>query len=388
MTMTSFVFEIPGKVYFGEDAFDSFTKEVASYGRRVMLLYGGGSIKKNGIYKQMTDHLDSFFVLDYPGVEPNPKVSFIDSAALRCIEEKIEVIVAVGGGSVIDCAKGIAAAVCAPCHKVWPLITQEIAVEEALPVIAVLTNAATGSEMDAWAVISNEDTKEKLELGGRALIPKASFEVPSYSYSVSSYQTACGAFDILSHVLDYYYFALDEALDLQRELQEAVMRTVVRYAPIAIQSPQDAKARANLMWASSLALNGILDGGTFHEGVCHLMEHELSAHYKVTHGEGLAIVMPRWLRYSLNETTAPAIYRLGVAVFQLPSQLAPMDGALKTIKALEHFAYDCLGLKASLDVSIYELKGLADHCCREGRLEGLIPLETEDVYQIYIQCTK
>lgn len=201
---------------------------------------------------------------------------------------------------------------------------------DVLPVIAILTNAATGSEMDAWAVISNMDTNEKIGLGGNALIPRAAFENTEYSYPLTSYQMACGAFDIFNHVLDNYYLAGDATFELILEMQEAVMRTVVKWTPVAMREPENYEARANLMWASSMALNSILDGGTVHDCACHAMEHELSAYYDITNGHGLAILTPRWLTYILNETTAPAIYSLGVKVFGVVEGMEMMEGAKKS----------------------------------------------------------
>lgn len=144
-----------------------------------------------------------------------------------------------------------------------------------------------------------------------------------------SYQTACGAFDIFNHVLDNYYLAGDATFDMLLEMQEAVMRAVVKWAPVAMREPENYEARANLMWASSMALNTILDGGTVHGCACHAMEHELSAYYDITHGHGLAILTPRWLTYILNETTAPAIYRLGIKVFGIAEEMDAMEGAKK-----------------------------------------------------------
>lgn len=260
---------------------------------------------------------------------------------------------------------------------------------EALPVVAVLTNAATGSEMDAWAVISNMETNEKIGLGGDALIPRVAFENPEYSYSLPTYQTACGSFDIFNHVLDNYYLAGDATFDMILEFQEAVMRAVVKWAPVAIEEPENYEARANLMWASSMALNTVLDAGTLHGCACHAMEHELSAYYDITHGHGLAIVTPRWLTYILDETTAPAISRLGVKVFGIPETSDAMEGAKKAIEAVSDFCFQMLGLQSSLsDLGIDDthFKVMADHACAGGSISGLKNLTAADVEAIYRMC--
>lgn len=231
--------------------------------------------------------------------------------------------------------------------------------------------------------------KRKIGLGGNALIPRVAFENPEYSYTLPSYQTACGAFDIFNHVLDNYYLAGEASFDLLLEMQEAVMRTVVKWAPIAMKEPENYEARANLMWASSMALNSILDGGTVHGCACHAMEHELSAYYDITHGHGLAIVTPRWLTYILNETTACAIYRLGTQVFDVPKGLNELEGAKKAIAALSDFCFSTLGLSSTLtDLNIDEthFKAMAEHACAGGSITGPKVLTPSDVEAIYKMC--
>ncbi|MDE5937344.1 MAG: iron-containing alcohol dehydrogenase, partial [Ruminococcus sp.] len=282
--MNDFIFHNPDKVYFGRDIMENFPKELLNFGKKVLMVYGGGSIKKNGLYdlvkKLCADNEIELFELR--GVEPNPRHKTANKGAEICKKEGIDVVLAVGGGSTIDCAKGIAAAAVTDSGNVWDLVSAGIWVTDALPVVAVLTNAATGSEMDGWAVISNMDTNEKIGLGGSALIPRVAFENPEYSYTLPTYQTACGAFDIFNHVLDNYYLAGDATFDMVLEMQEAVMRTVVKWTPIAMAEPENYEARANLMWASSMALNTVLDAGTVHGCACHAMEHELSAYYDIT----------------------------------------------------------------------------------------------------------
>lgn len=254
---------------------------------------------------------------------------------------------------------------------------------------AILTNAATGSEMDAWAVISNMDTNEKIGLGGDALIPRVAFENPEYSFTLPSYQTACGAFDIFNHVLDNYYLAGDATFDMVMEMQEAVVRAVVKWAPVAMKEPENYEARANLMWASSMALNSILDAGTVHGCACHAMEHELSAYYDITHGHGLAILTPRWLTYILNETTAPAIYRLGVKVFDVPEGMGGVEGAKQAIKAVSKFCFETLGLKSTLSdlhIDATHFGDMARHACMGGVITGPMELKPDDVQEIYDMC--
>lgn len=389
--MNDFIFHNPDKVYFGKNQMQHLPEELLNFGKKVLLVYGGGSIKRNGLYEQILSlsKENGIELFELSGVEPNPRHSTVNKGAAICRKENINVVLAAGGGSTIDCAKGIAAAALTKNGDVWPLVSGGVWVTEALPVIAILTNAATGSEMDGWAVISNMDTNEKIGLGGSALIPKAAFENPEYSYSLPAYQTACGAFDIFNHVLDNYYLAGDATFDLILEMQEAVMRTVVKWAPVAMKEPENYEARANLMWASSMALNMILDGGTVHGCACHAMEHELSAYYDITHGHGLAILTPRWLTYILNEDTAPAIYRLGTKVFGIAKGLEPMDGARKAIEAVSDFCFCTLGLQSKLSdlkIDTIHFKAMAEHACMGGVITGPMELRPADIEKIYEMC--
>lgn len=389
--MNDFIFYNSDKVYFGRNQMLHLPEELLHFGKKVLLVYGGGSIKKNGLYDLILDLAKESRIelFELSGVEPNPRHSTVNSGAAICRKENIDVILAAGGGSTIDCAKGIAAAAFTEDGDVWPLVAGGVWVKKALPLIAILTNAATGSEMDAWAVISNMDTNEKIGLGGDALIPKAAFENPEYSYSLPAYQTACGAFDIFNHVLDNYYLAGDATFDMILEMQEAVMRTVVKWTPVAMKEPENYEARANLMWASSMALNTILDGGTVHGCACHMMEHELSAYYDITHGHGLAILTPRWLAYILNENTASSIYRLGTKVFGILEGMSDEDGAKKAIEAVSDFCFNTLDLKptlSDLQIDTAHFKAMAEHACMGGVITGPMELRSVDVEKIYEMC--
>lgn len=389
--MNDFIFHNADKVYFGKNQIEHLPEELLQFGKKVLLVYGGGSIKRIGLYDTVVSLLKNnhIEVFELSGVEPNPRHTTANRGAEICKKEGIDVILAVGGGSTIDCAKGVAAAALTESGDVWPLVSKGVWVTEALPVVAVLTNAATGSEMDAWAVISNMDTNEKIGLGGNALVPRVAFENPEYSYSLPIYQTACGSFDIFNHVLDNYYLAGDATFDMILEFQEAVMRAVVKWAPVAMEEPENYEARANLMWASSMALNTVLDAGTLHGCACHAMEHELSAYYDITHGHGLAIVTPRWLTYILDETTAPAISRLGVKVFGTPETSDAMEGAKKAIEAVSDFCFKTLGLQsrlADLGIDDAHFKVMADHACAGGCISGPKNLTAADVEAIYRMC--
>ena len=356
--MNDFIFHNPAKVYFGKNQLEHIPEELAAFGTKVLMVYGGGSIKKSGLYDKVRGLLESagMELFELAGVEPNPRHTTANRGAAICRQNGIDVVLAVGGGSAIDCAKGVAAAAKTADGDVWPLVAGGAWVTDALPVAVVLTNAATG---------------------------------PEHSYTLPAYQTACGAFDIFNHVLDNYYLAGDATFDLVLEMQEAVMRTVVKWTPVALEEPQNYEARANLMWASSMALNTVLDAGTVHGCACHMMEHELSAYYDITHGHGLAILAPRWLEYILDDGTASAIYRLGIAVFGVEEGLSPEEGARRAIERVSSFAFETLGLEGTLtELGIDEahFQDMARHACGGGRIPGLRSLGAEDVERIYRMC--
>lgn len=385
-----FVFQNTTKIYFGKNQLENLGQELKAYGRKVLLVYGGGSIKKIGLYDKVLKEIEAAGLtrFELSGVEPNPRHTTVNRGAEICRQNGIEVLLAVGGGSTIDCAKAIAAAAYYD-GDCWDLVKGAAPVTRALPVVTVLTLAATGSEMDCGGVISNMETHEKLGLVNPLLQPKASFLNPENTYSVSAFQTACGSVDILSHVFDSFYFTLQPKMDFIDRVMTDLFRTVVTYAPIAIEHPDDYDARANLMWASSWALNGFVAAGVEQDVSCHAMEHELSAFYDITHGLGLAILTPRWLTYVLGEDTAPQIKKFGVDVFGTDASLSDMDGAKAAIDALSNFFFNTLGLQSTLteigiDDSNFSL--MAEKACAGGTIRGYKPLTPADVEAIYRMC--
>lgn len=390
--MRDFIFENKTKVYFGKDQLQHLHEEVSRFGKKVLLVYGGGSIKRIGLYDNVMVQLKEAGaeVFELAGVEPNPRHTTVNKGAVICKKEGIDVLLAVSGGSTIDATKGIAAAAKYDGDDVWDLVTRKASVTETLPIITVLTIAATGSEMDGGCVISNTDTNEKCGYFAPDNHPDVSFLDPTNTFSVSAYQTASGSVDIMSHIFDVAYFSKQSCMDMLTRLQEEVLKTVVKFAPVAINIPDDYEARANLMWASSLALNDFLYEGFNQATVCHAMEHELSAFYDITHGHGLAILTPRWLTYVLDEETAPIIKRFGINVMGVDESLSLMDGAKATIEALSTFFFDTLGLKSRLsDLGIDDrsFAVMAKKACgQNGVLHGFTNLTPKDVEAIYRMC--
>jgi len=387
--MNRFVYDIPTKVYFGEDHLKRLGGELRRFGERVLLVYGGGSIKKTGLYDRVVQQIEDagLKLFELSGVDPNPRVTSVNQGADICKKEKIDVLLAVGGGSVLDCAKFIGAAAFYE-GDAWDIQTKKAAITDCLPIVTVLTVAATGSEMDSGGVISNLETRDKIGMMNRHLQPKVSFLDPTNTYTVSAYQTACGAADILSHIIETY-FNLEGDLYMLDTVMEGLMKTVIKYAPIALDEPANYEARANLMWASSWAINGFITGGKRHAWSCHPMEHELSAYYDITHGLGLAILTPRWMSYTLNETTVPKFYQFGCNVFDLERSAAPMEVAKEAAAHLSHFFSDTLGLKSTLtDIGIDDeyIPLMAKKACQGGVIEGFQPLNTADIEAIYRLC--
>lgn len=388
--MYNFIFQNTTKIYFGENQLGHLGEELKQYGNRVLLTYGGGSIKRIGLYDKVIEELQKagLTVFELSGIEPNPRHTTVNKGADICKRENINVLLAVGGGSTIDCTKVIAAAAFYEGDS-WDLVTQKVPVTKALPVLSVLTLAATGSEMDSGGVISNMDTNEKYGLLHPLLQPKVSFLDPTVTYSVSAFQTACGSADIMSHVFDVFYFTAADKMDMVDRVMEEVIKTVVKYAPIAVKEPENYEARANLMWASSWALNGFLQTGGFQAASCHAMEHELSAYYDITHGLGLAILTPRWMEYILDESTAPQFKKFGVNVFGVDGSLPDMEGAKKAITCLSDFLFETLGLQRTLtEIGIDDknFKAMAKNACGGDVLHGFKSLTPEDVENIYRMC--
>lgn len=388
--MNNFIFQNTTKIYFGENQLTYLDNEIKVYGQRVLLAYGGGSIKKIGLYDKVKEELEKagVTVFELAGIEPNPRHTTVNKGADICKKERIDVILAVGGGSTIDCSKAIAAATYYDGDS-WDLITQKSPVTKALPIISVLTLAATGSEMDSGSVISNIDTNEKYGLLHPLLQPKVSFLDPSNTFSVNAFQTACGGVDILSHIFDVFYFTTSEKMEMVNRVMEDLIRIVLKYTPIAINDPENYEARANLMWTSSWALNGFIGTGAVQAPSCHAMEHELSAYYDITHGLGLAILTPRWMEYILDEATAPHFKSFGINIFGIDESLSEIEGAKQAIEALSTFFFNTLGLKQTLSelgIDDKNFAAMAKNACGNGVMQGFKPLNAKDIEAIYRMC--
>lgn len=390
--MQNYVYYNPTKLYFGDRQLEKLGEVVSSYGSRVLLMYGQGSIKRNGIYEAVMNLLKGagLQVFEFHGVEPNPQYRTVNRAADVCKANDCDVVLAVGGGSVIDAAKVVTQAKFYD-GDCWDLVTQQVAVPQGLPLIAVPTIASAGSENDAWAVISNADTRQKLDPWGESFQPVAVFVDPTLTYTVGKYQTAVGASDILSHIIDIRYFIKEHKIAFVNEMMEAMARNIIKYAPIAIADPSNEEARENLSWASTMITGGIMDQGGTTDMILHLSEYGIAAYYEIPHGHGIGILMPRWMTYILNQETAPVFYRFGVQCLEIAPGMEVMEGAKATIAALSDWLYNKLGLERHLSKLGVEESRLHDMAVKAtertgGKLNGITTLTTEDVENIFRMC--
>ena len=381
--MLNFNLQFPTRIHFGQGKIEELGKEILQYGTRVLMVYGGGSIKRNGLYDQVVQVFNNngIYYKELSGVQPNPRISSVRDGVAICKEHNIQLVLAVGGGSSIDCAKIIAAGAKYE-GDAWDFFTRKARINEALPLGTILTLAATGSEMNGNAVISNEATLQKKGTGNSYLIPQFSILDPVYPYTVPSEQTAAGTADIMSHVFEQY-FSPTPGTFIQDRLAEAMLKTCIHYAPIAIAEPNNYEARANLMWTGCLALNGLLSAGKRTDWATHDIEHELSALYDITHGLGLAILTPYWMLHVLDEQTAVRLAEYARQVWGI-SENDEITAARAGIKKTAAF-FRSLGLAGSLKEIGVENKSLQEMAEKAASSRGLGAFKTlhyQDVLEI------
>jgi alcohol dehydrogenase YqhD (iron-dependent ADH family) len=354
--MLDFNYAISTKIFFGKNKIEQLGEQLKQYGKNILFVYGGGSIKKNGLYDSVTNIFtrNSIVYHELPGVQPNPRITSVRQGIKLCREHNIESIVAVGGGSVIDCAKTIATGVY---HQgdPWDLfLLGDSTIKKALPIGTILTLAGTGSEMNGNAVLSNEETVQKLAIHHDILRPKFSILDPTYTFTVPKNQTAAGTVDIFSHILEQYFSPTKDAF-VQNRVGESLLKTCIYYGPIALKEPTNYEARAQLMWTSSLALNGLLGYGKITDWATHGIEHAVSAAYDVTHGAGLAILTPYWMENVLNEETTDTFVEYAQNVWQIKGK-NDLAIARKGIEKTREF-FTRLGMPKTLrDVGVKENK--------------------------------
>ena len=382
--MQNFQYQTPTRLLFGVDVVEKLPEVLAPLGHTVLLTYGGGSIKKIGLYDKVKQLLEGFNVVELSGIAPNPKYdpSVLDGVKL-CKDYGVEVILAVGGGSVLDCSKAIAAGAKYDGDP-WDLITYKVPTRAALPVVDILTLAATGSEYDEGGVISRTETNDKVGYMDRHLYPVASFLDPRYTFSVSKKQTAAGCADAMNHVMEQY-FCEDSTL-LNDGFCESALRSLMVNVKRALADPEDYTARAEFMQVCTYGCNGILSLGNSGSGwPCHGIEHALSAYFDITHGEGLAIITPRWMRHILSERTLDRFVKYGVNVFGIDANLDKHEIADRAIQATYDF-FESIGIPmhlAEVGITADKIDEMAHHIAvNEGLETAYVPLTEADIKSI------
>ncbi len=387
--MLNFNFYSPTYFVFGKDQENKVGHYVKRFeGTKVLIHYGGGSVIRTGLLDKVKTSLKNedieFFELG--GVQPNPRDGLVYEGIDICKKEGVDFILAVGGGSVIDSAKAIALGAKYD-GDFWDYYADDdIVVEDALKIGTVLTLAATGSEGSDGSVITKEDGMLKRDAGGEALRPTFSIMNPELTMTLPAYQTACGIIDIMAHVLERYFTNTTE-VEITDRLAEAVLLTMIKEGPKALENPNDYGARANIMWAGMVAHNDTVGVGREQDWASHNIEHELSALYDVAHGAGLAVIFPAWMKYVMKHDIN-RFAQFAVRVWNVPMDFAnPEATALEGIRRFEEFLtsigmpinFEQLGAKEEDISKLVEKLGLGN----EGTLGGFVKLTSEDVEKIY-----
>jgi alcohol dehydrogenase YqhD (iron-dependent ADH family) len=384
--MRNFVFHNPTKIIFGVDTTNEVGREAKNYGKRILLVIGQGSVKKIGLYDKVVKLLkeEGLEIFELEGVKPNPRVDLVRKGINMVRENNIDLLLAVGGGSVIDTAKAIAAGLTYE-GDVWDLFKYRKPIKPTIPIGVVLTLAATGSEMNGNAVISNLETQEKLAISSPYIYPKFSILDPKNTASVPLNHTLYGIVDILSHVFEQYFDRVDDAI-LQDRFAEAIMKTVIETTPKIIENPEDLNARATILWCGTNALNGIIGVGKEQDWASHAIEHAISAIYDIPHGLGLAIVFPHWMKYVLD-VIPHKFANFARNVWGITGD-DDFELGLKGIERLIDF-YESIGVPTKLSkvgINDEKLEEMAEKATQFGPIGNTKKLTKEDVYKILQMC--
>lgn len=385
--MQNFDYMTPTRLIFGRDAIAKLPEVMTQFGKKILLTYGGGSIKKIGLYQKVLEMLKGYDIVELPGIQPNPKYdpSVLDGVRL-CKEHNVDVILSVGGGSVLDCSKAIAAGAKYDGDP-WDLISYKVKAKAALPIVDILTLAATGSEYDCGGVISRTETNDKIGYIDPLLFPVVSILDPVYTFTVSKKQTAAGIADAMNHTIEQYF--VEDSTLLNDGFCESMLRSLMTNGRKCLENPEDYTARAEMMLACTYGCNGILALGNSYSGwPCHGIEHALSAYYDITHGEGLAIITPRWMRHILSERTMDRFVKYGINVFGIDTTLPKQEIAGKAIDATYEF-FESINIPMHLrEVGIDDsrIDEMAHHIAvNEGLDKAYVPLTEQDIKEILLE---
>ncbi|UPM52515.1 iron-containing alcohol dehydrogenase [Gottfriedia acidiceleris] len=384
--MNKFIFNNPTKLIFGKGQLTELKKEIPFYGKNVLLLYGGGSIKQNGLYSKIIALLKeiNINIVELGGVEPNPRLTTVNKGIELVRKHNIDIILAVGGGSVIDCAKAIAAG----SHydgDVWDIVTKKVIPSKAIPIGTILTIAATGSEMNGGAVITNWEAQDKRSFGSIYTYPKFSILDPEVTYSVPLNQTIYGIVDIMSHVFEQYFHNSENA-NLQERFGESILKTMIEVAPKLVNDLTNYENRETMLLSGTLALNGTLSMGVQSDWATHMIEHAVSAVYDIPHGGGLAILFPNWMEF-VAKKRPERIIQLGENVFELNfSNKTKNEMIEETIEAFRSFLKS-IGAPTKLSdygIDHTQIDLMAKRAMVAPTIGNYVPLNQEDVKNILL----
>ena len=387
--MVNFDYQTPTRLIFGRGVVQEKLHDVMEkFGKRVLITWGGGSIKRSGLYDQVREILKDKEIHELPGIEPNPKYdpSVLEGVRI-CKEKNIDVILSVVGGSVLDCTKAIAGAACSDADP-WDVITMKVPTLKAIPIVDIITLAATGSEYDRGGVISRTDTNDKLAYFSDLVFPAVSFIDPTYTFTLPVRQTLAGVSDCINHIMEQYFCG--EHIMMNDAFMEGAIKSLMKNVRIVLKDPENYDARAEIFYATTLGCNGIYSLGNSESGwPMHAIEHALSGHYDINHGEGLAIVTPRWMKHILSEKTIESFVSFGTGVFGIDPALPEMEIAEKAIQSIHDF-YREIGLPMTLrEVGIdgSRIDEMAHHIAvNEGLENAWAPLHEEDIAAILRDC--
>ena len=387
--MVNFDYQTPTRLIFGRGVVQEKLHDIMEkFGKRVLITWGGGSIKRSGLYDQVREILKDKEIYELPGIEPNPKYdpSVLEGVRI-CKEKNIDVILSVGGGSVLDCTKAIAGAACSDADP-WDVITMKVPTLKAIPIVDIITLAATGSEYDRGGVISRTDTNDKLAYFSDLVFPAVSFIDPTYTFTLPVRQTLAGVSDCINHIMEQYFCG--EHIMMNDAFMEGAIKSLMKNVRIVLEDPENYEARAEIFYATTLGCNGIYSLGNSESGwPMHAIEHALSGHYDINHGEGLAIVTPRWMKHILSEKTLERFVAFGTGVFGIDPALPEMEIAEKAIKAIHDFYLE-IGIPMTLgEVGIdgSRIDEMAHHIAvNEGLENAWVPLYEEDIAAILRDC--
>jgi len=382
--MENFTFRNATKIIFGKGAESKVGAETAKYGSKILLHYGGGSIKKYGIYDRVLKSLkdSGLEIIELGGVQPNPRLSLARKGIDICRKEKVDFILAVGGGSAIDSAKTIASGV-PYSGDVWDFYTGKAELKEIVPVGVVLTIPASGSESSGSAVITNEEGLYKKGFYSELLRPKFAILNPEITYTLPPYQTACGASDIMAHIMERYFTTVKD-VELTDRFCEAALRTIINNTPVVLREPENYAARAEIMWTGTIAHNDLLSTGRIGDWGSHKIEMEISGIYDLAHGAGLAIIFPAWMKY-VYEKDLQRFAQFATRVWDVEPDFNDIKKtALAGIERLKNF-YKEIGLPVTLkeaNIPYDRLEEMARKCTENGPVGNFVKLDTDDVLKI------